>query len=86
MMLTNVPVNLWGRSNDNTAGIEWVGGEISYVKAKASNRPSGEGGGRREAGPEKSGLPPSSSTRVLGFTGKISGIAHISAGMATSSV
>lgn len=45
MMLTNVPVNLWGRSNDNTAGIEWVGDEISYVKAKASNRPSGEGGG-----------------------------------------
>jgi len=42
MMLTNVPVNLWGRSNDNTAGAEWICGEISHVKAKASNRPSRE--------------------------------------------
>ena len=58
MTLADVPVNLWCRSSDNTAGVEWVGGEISYVEAEANNRPSGEGGrDRREAGPEKSGIP-----------------------------
>jgi len=53
MTPTDVPVNLSGHNN---AGVEWIGGEVSHVKIKANNRPSGERD-RREGGPGKSNPP-----------------------------